>query len=432
MRTVKPMRLVHTGRRWYLAAWDVDRADWRTFRVDRVQAQPRPAQGARFTPRQASEGFFDDGVAFDLGVPVPVSRAPADERVGIGRADSSSPWIGVVEPLDERRCVLTVGADSYESLAALILQAGADFTLLEPPELVQPIRAIAARLLGARAASCSEPAAFPRLTYSHMGIYKLPWLAPPRLRIPLTPSPNRGEERFLSSRRGTNVPWRNCRRAGVVNRPSRSIWGAARRRTGVRGGTGNRRCIAPTPSRCARSTNGAACFHIIGGVSCAESKHTRRKKDHDHESGAEQGTFNFEESTSRHHSRHVRLADRADGAAERNARRQTAPMVLEPRPGGRWYRELGGDNGHLWGFVQSIKRPGLFEFWGPLFISTGATSNLIYRLSELRRHAHHIRHSLVGPVPDDLRRPHGDRLDGMFAGAPSRPRRRHSMSIRHD
>ena len=39
------------------------------------------------------------------------------------------------------------------------------------------------------------------------------------------------------------------------------------------------------------------------------------------------------------------------------------PMVLEPRPGGRWYRELGGDNGHLWGFVQSIKRPVLLEIW---------------------------------------------------------------------
>ena len=58
------------------------------------------------------------------------------------------------------------------------------------------------------------------------------------------------------------------------------------------------------------------------------------------------------------------------------------PMVLEPHPGGRWYRELGGDNGHLWGFVQSIKRPVLLEIWGPLFMSTAATSNLIYRLSE--------------------------------------------------
>ena len=36
-------------------------------------------------------------------------------------------------------------------------------------------------------------------------------------------------------------------------------------------------------------------------------------------------------------------------------------MVVEARPGGRWYRDLGGDNGHLWGFVQSIKRPTLLE-----------------------------------------------------------------------
>ena len=58
------------------------------------------------------------------------------------------------------------------------------------------------------------------------------------------------------------------------------------------------------------------------------------------------------------------------------------PMVLEARPGGRWYRDLGGDNGHLWGFVQSIKRPALLEIWGPLFMSTAATSNLLYRLTE--------------------------------------------------
>ena len=42
------------------------------------------------------------------------------------------------------------------------------------------------------------------------------------------------------------------------------------------------------------------------------------------------------------------------------------PMLLEPHPGGRWFRDLGGDNGHLWGFVQSIKRPVLLEIWGIL------------------------------------------------------------------
>ena len=57
------------------------------------------------------------------------------------------------------------------------------------------------------------------------------------------------------------------------------------------------------------------------------------------------------------------------------------PMILEPFPGGRWYRDLGGENGHLWGFVQSIKRPALLEIWGPLFMSNGATSNIQYRLT---------------------------------------------------
>ena len=80
------------------------------------------------------------------------------------------------------------------------------------------------------------------------------------------------------------------------------------------------------------------------------------------------------------------------------------PMILEPRPGGRWYRDLGGDNGHLWGFVQSIKRPSLLEIWGPLFVSTGATSHLIYRLSESGDGTLiTFRHSLVGPVPDEFR-----------------------------
>jgi len=80
------------------------------------------------------------------------------------------------------------------------------------------------------------------------------------------------------------------------------------------------------------------------------------------------------------------------------------PMVIEPRPGGRWFRDLGGDNGHLWGFVQSIKRPVLLEIWGPLFMSTAATSNLLYRLSETDEGTLiTFTHTLVGPFPDDHR-----------------------------
>ena len=58
------------------------------------------------------------------------------------------------------------------------------------------------------------------------------------------------------------------------------------------------------------------------------------------------------------------------------------PMKIEAWPGGRWYRDLGDNNGHLWGHVQAIKRPTLLEFCGPLFASYPFVSNVQYRLSE--------------------------------------------------
>jgi hypothetical protein len=80
------------------------------------------------------------------------------------------------------------------------------------------------------------------------------------------------------------------------------------------------------------------------------------------------------------------------------------PMMLEPYPGGRWFRDLGGDNGHLWGFVQSIKRPALLEIWGPLFMSTAASSNLMYRLSETPEGTLiNFTHTVFGPFPEDHR-----------------------------
>jgi len=58
------------------------------------------------------------------------------------------------------------------------------------------------------------------------------------------------------------------------------------------------------------------------------------------------------------------------------------PMKLEPWPGGRWYRDLGDNNGHFWATVQAIKRPSLLEFCGPLFASFPFVSNVQYRLTE--------------------------------------------------
>ena len=80
------------------------------------------------------------------------------------------------------------------------------------------------------------------------------------------------------------------------------------------------------------------------------------------------------------------------------------PMMIEAYPGGRWFRDLGGDNGHLWGFVQSIKRPTLLEVWGPLFMSTAATSNLLYRLTKTPDGTlMKFTHTLVGPFPEEHR-----------------------------
>ena len=80
------------------------------------------------------------------------------------------------------------------------------------------------------------------------------------------------------------------------------------------------------------------------------------------------------------------------------------PMKLEARPGGRWYRDLGNDNGHLWGHVQAIKRPTLLEITGPLFMSFAVASNLQYRLTAVDGGTLiTLKHSVMGMIPDDLR-----------------------------
>jgi uncharacterized protein YndB with AHSA1/START domain len=78
------------------------------------------------------------------------------------------------------------------------------------------------------------------------------------------------------------------------------------------------------------------------------------------------------------------------------------PMKIEAWPGGRWYRDLGGNNGHFWGHVQAIKRPTLMEICGPLFASSPFVSNVQYRLTEKDgATVIHFRHSAIGVLPED-------------------------------
>jgi len=79
-------------------------------------------------------------------------------------------------------------------------------------------------------------------------------------------------------------------------------------------------------------------------------------------------------------------------------------MKLEPWPGGRWYRDLGNNNGHLWGHVQAIKRPTLLEISGPLFASYPFVSNVQYRLTEAEGVTTiAFRHTALGFIQDQVR-----------------------------
>jgi uncharacterized protein YndB with AHSA1/START domain len=79
------------------------------------------------------------------------------------------------------------------------------------------------------------------------------------------------------------------------------------------------------------------------------------------------------------------------------------PMTIEPWPGGRWFRDLDGHNGHYWATVQAIKRPELLELCGPLFMSYPVINNLQYRLTRIEEGTRiTFRHSALGVIPDEV------------------------------
>jgi predicted DNA-binding transcriptional regulator YafY len=141
-RLVEPHRLVSLGRRWYLVAWDVERHDWRTFRVDRL-ADPATT-GARFRPRELPGGRDAAGFVRDRLAAVPTRHqvvvrveAPADlvRRV-------VAQW-GTVEPTEvEAACVLRMSVDELEWPAMVLSAVGAEFTVIAPAELRDHLRAV--------------------------------------------------------------------------------------------------------------------------------------------------------------------------------------------------------------------------------------------------------------------------------------------------
>lgn len=147
-RRVEPYRIVSAGTRWYLVAWDLERDAWRTFRVDRMR--PGLSPGARFTPREltddevqalVSRGIPPEARQHQARILVRCPAAELAERIG--------PWVGTITAIDSHSCMLDTGADNLEMLAGHLGFLGADFSVSEPPELVEQVRRLARRYAAA-------------------------------------------------------------------------------------------------------------------------------------------------------------------------------------------------------------------------------------------------------------------------------------------
>jgi len=154
VRDVEPHRLVHTGRRWYLVAWDADRDDWRTFRVDRIQ--PKFSTGQRFAPRQPPEGDYAKYVSKSVAYAPYPHQAKVKLHATVEMAAARIPAaVGILEAIDDHSCMLHTGGTSLDMLAVHLAFVGFEFEVREPAELIERIRWLAGRF--ARAAAGTEP-----------------------------------------------------------------------------------------------------------------------------------------------------------------------------------------------------------------------------------------------------------------------------------
>jgi len=137
-RHVEPHRLVSLGRRWYLVGYDLDRHDWRSYRIDRLT---RPeGTGARFRPRELpaadAAAFVRAGIGsvsavYDVEVLIGAPAAVVRERIGR--------W-STVENAGPGRCRVRMTADSMDWPTMALGAVGADFEVLSPPELADHVR----------------------------------------------------------------------------------------------------------------------------------------------------------------------------------------------------------------------------------------------------------------------------------------------------
>lgn len=142
-RRVDPYRLVATGRRWYLFAWDHDRDDWRIFRLDRLA--DLHVTTFRFTPRDAPDAAEHVQRSISTSAYRHVARVLIDapKSVVSERIPSS---VGSIEPRGRSKCVLEAGGMDLTWMAMHLAAMPWDFTVLEPEALRETVRDLAARL----------------------------------------------------------------------------------------------------------------------------------------------------------------------------------------------------------------------------------------------------------------------------------------------
>ena len=143
-REAEPLGLVHTGRRWYLVAWDTARTDWRTFRVDRIEAGVEAGGrfAARTPPAPDLAAYVSQGVstARDRYQARVLLHAPLAEV-----APRVPATVGTLEAVDEATTLLRTGSDWLGGLAVYVAEIGVDFTVLDPPEFAERVRRLAGR-----------------------------------------------------------------------------------------------------------------------------------------------------------------------------------------------------------------------------------------------------------------------------------------------
>jgi predicted DNA-binding transcriptional regulator YafY len=145
-RRVEPLRLVSLGRRWYLVAWDRDRLDWRSFRLDRI-SEPEPT-GQRFRTRELPA---EDALAFvRQGIRRMPQRYAVRVRVAIAAdtlAEQVGRW-GTVTPDEQSEsggCVLEMNVDDLDWPVMVLAGSGSGFVVESPPELAAKVAEVGER-----------------------------------------------------------------------------------------------------------------------------------------------------------------------------------------------------------------------------------------------------------------------------------------------